>query len=154
MHRLMAIALVAPFFFHCTAGDPTAPQVDMCNASALPLAGDIAGPTVTDVRLQFEGSFIVAHAIATDPDGTDDLVNVLQQITVFQDDRCTGGFIILRETLMASGMDQSFGIAVTFNEDQSLYNELVFAVTWPVGVVFSDASGHTTTGRVRARVVR
>jgi hypothetical protein len=151
----MAVALVTPVVIQCTASDSAGPsQVDMCNATTLPLSGAVDGPTVTDVRLQFEGSFIVVHAIASDPQGTDDLLNVTQQISVFQDKQCAGSFLTLRESLMGSGVNQSFGTVVTFGEDQSLYNQMVLAVTWPVGVVFADASGNTTVGRVLARVVR
>jgi hypothetical protein len=151
----MAIALVSPLFLQCTGGDPSGPtQADLCNATTLPLSGSPDGPTVTDVRLQFEGSIIYAHVIATDPQGTDDLLNVIQRITVFQDRQCAGSFVTLRKSLMGSGVDESFGAVLTFGEDQSLYNEMVFAVTWPVGVVVADASGNATMGRVLARVVR
>ena len=154
MRPLLAMALGAAVLASC-GGDGTGAAVeDLCNTTALPLSGHPEGPTVTDVRLVFQGAYIVAYATATDPQGTADLMNVQQQVSVFVDERCTGESIMLRDYLAESGQEKSFGIAVVFNEDQSLYNELVFAVTWPVGLVFADAAGHTTVGRVRARVMR
>jgi hypothetical protein len=128
--------------------------VDVCQTVALPLAGSQGGPTVTDVALDPQvGEGVVVLATATDPDGTDNMLTVLQTIGVFPDAVCEGPPIVLQDDLACSGCEESFGIAVS-PANQSLFAEIAASVTWPVMVEFSDLDGHQTTGRVRARVVR
>lgn len=154
IRRLWAMALL-PVLVSACQHDSAGPREDTCNTTTLPLSGEPEAPTVTAVRIVFQGPYVVVFAAATDPAGTEDLVNVPQQISIFHDnDTCLGSSIILSSTLAESGVEQSFGVALAFNDDPSLYNAMVYAVTWPVGLVFSDAAGHRTVGRVRAPVLR
>ena len=151
--RLIITTLVL-LLLGVSCGDNPAPTAeDICQTVPLPLSGDPAGPTVTDVALEPQsGDGVVVLATATDPEGTDNMLGVLQTVGVFPDPVCQGSTIVLQDDLACSGCEESFGIAVP-PTNQSLYNEIAAAQTWPVTLDFSDLEGHRIQGRVLARVI-
>jgi hypothetical protein len=127
---------------------------DRCEVVDLPVAGSPNAPLVTDVTLEAQvGEGIVVLATATDPQGSDDLVNVLQVIRVFQDSRCDASPIVIQDELAGSGVEESFGIAVPAT-NHTLFATIAAAETWPVAVEFRDLDDNTTSAQVLARVVR
>lgn len=150
MRRIVATLAVLFSGVSCSGDPPTA--ADICQTVALPVSGDPAGPTVTDVGLEVQPDGVVLLATATDPEGTDNMLGVLQSIGVFPDGVCQGTTIMLQDDLACSGCEESFGTAVPAT-NQSLYNEIAAAQTWPVTLDFSDLDGHRTQGRVLARVI-
>jgi len=78
----------------------------------LPLSGDAAGPTVTDVGLEVQSSGIVVVATATDPDGTENLLGVMQSVALFRNETCEGTPITLEDDLAGSDLEETFGTAV------------------------------------------
>lgn len=153
MRRLYVPLFLSLSLLSC-GDDATTDPVDVCQTVPLPLVGSQGAPTVTDVALDPQvGEGVVVLATATDPEGTDNMLTVVQTIGVFPDEVCEGPPIVLRDDLACSGCEESFGIAVS-SDNQSLFANIAASVTWPVTVDFSDLDGHHTTGRVRARVVR
>jgi hypothetical protein len=147
--RLSTMVPLALLVIGC--GDEIAPVEDPCQAVALPLTGPAAGPTVTDVALEAQtGDGIVVLATATDPQGGDNLRDVLQTIGVFPDKRCEGEPILLQDDLVDSGVEESFGIAA--DASSPLFAEIAAATTWPVSVEFSDLDGNRVTAHVMARI--
>jgi len=148
------LATLAFLLSSVSCGDNPAPTAeDICHTVALPLSGDPAGPTVTDVALEVQPTDgIVVLATATDPEGTDNMLQVLQSIGLFPDGVCQGAPIVVQDDLACSGCEESFGTAVP-PTNQTLYNEIAAAQTWPVTLDFSDIDGHRTQGRVLARVI-
>ena len=126
---------------------------DSCQVVDLPLTGNPDAPVVTDVALEAQaGDGIVVLATATDPQGSDDLRDVLQTVRVFQDVRCELSPIVLQDDLAGSGVEESFGIAVPAT-NQSLFATIAEAESWPVAVEFRDIDDNSTSGRVLARVL-
>ncbi len=135
-------------------GDPAGPA-DACMLSDLPLQSESSGPTVTDVALEDQGGQrIVVQVTATDPQGSPDLVDVVQTVGVFRNEECAGAPIELQDDLAGSGIEESFGTAVDASTDPTLYGKISGSRTWPVELHFLDAGGHAVTGRVAARVFR
>lgn len=127
---------------------------NLCSTQALPLTGDAAGPVVVDVGLEVQPGGIVLFATATDPDGTDNLLDVLQSVSVFPDSRCQGTPATLTDDLAGSGVEETFGTVVSASDDAAWYAAIAAADRWPVAVDFADLDGNRTQGRVMARVVR
>jgi hypothetical protein len=124
----------------------------LCHAVALPLTGPPAGPTISDVAIEAQtGDGIVVLATATDPQGGDNLRDVLQTIGVFPDERCEGDPILLQDDLVDSGVEESFGIAASASSP--LLAEIAASTTWPVSVDFSDLDGNRVTANVIARII-
>jgi hypothetical protein len=94
---------------------------------------------------------MVVLATATDPQGTDNMVNVVQTIGVFADAVCRDAPIVVQDDLACSGCEESFGTLVSATHP--LYQQIAAAETRPVVLAFSDVDGHQTLGRVLARVV-
>jgi hypothetical protein len=125
-----------------------------CQVVDLPLSGDPDAPLVTDVTLEAQsGQGIVVLATAADPQGSEDLQDVVQIIRVFQDARCEGSPIVVQDDVASSGVEESFGIAVPAT-NQALYAAIAAAESWPVAVDFRDVDGNSTSGRVLAQVAR
>jgi hypothetical protein len=127
---------------------------DYCEVVDLPVAGNPNAPLVSDVTLEAQvGEGIVVLATATDPQGSDNLLNVLQTIRVFQDSRCDASPIVIQDDLAGSGVEESFGIAVPA-ANHALFATIAAAETWPVAVEFRDLDDNSTSAQLRARVVR
>ena len=127
---------------------------DSCRAEDLPLSGEQNAPVITDVALEAQtNAGIVVLVTAADPQGSDNLRDVLQIVKVFQDQRCDGSPIVLQDDLAYSGVEESFGTAVP-SSNQPLFDAIAAASSWPVGLEFSDANGNTTSGRVMARIIQ
>ena len=135
-------------------GDNVGPAgSDSCNVASLPLDGEQNAPVITDVALEAQtGDGIVVLVTAADPQGSENLRDVLQIVRVFQDERCDGSPIVLQDDLAYSGVQESFGVAVPSN--QALFNTIAAADSWPVAVEFSDVNGNATSGRVMARIIQ
>ena len=129
-------------------------EPDGCMTSALPLAGGAGAPVVVAVGLEVQTEGIVLVATATDPQGTDDLVDVEQSIGVFPDARCTGTPIVLVDDLAGSGVEETFGTAADAATSPALYAAISAAQAWPVEVDFRDRDGNRTQGRVLAQIIR
>lgn len=129
------------------------PVADACRAETLPLVGSGAAPTVADVALEVHDYGIVLLATATDPQGSANLLNVQQRIGIFPDSACAGAVITLQDDLSGSGLEESFGTALTPAQNASLYHAIASSRRWPVQVDFADREEHTTRGRVMARVI-
>jgi hypothetical protein len=154
MRRLSTLVFLSISAMAC-GDEPTAGEEDLCHAVALPLAGSAAGPTVTDVALEAQaGEGIVVLATATDPQGGENMRDVLQTVEVFPDVRCEGATIPVRDDLADSGVEESFGIAVSATADPALFAAIAASATWPVAVDFADLDGNRISGRVLARIVR
>lgn len=141
--------LLVPFLV--LACDDPAEVEDRCNLAALPLQGSAAAPAITDVALEVQPSGIVV--LATAIDDQDDMTGVIQSIGVFRNAQCTGTPIVLQDDLAGSGLEESFGTAVSASTDAALYAAIAAAESWPVSVDFRDSGGARTTGRVAARVI-
>ena len=151
MGRRSILVLLAIPVMACS-DDATRPVEDLCDAVALPLTGPAAGPTITDVALEVQtGDGIVVLATATDPQGGENLQDVLQTVGVFPDDRCAGDPILLQDDLVDSGVEESFGSAAS--PSSSLFADIAAATSWPVSVDFADVDGNRITARVNARVI-
>jgi hypothetical protein len=136
-------------------GDDAGPAGDdSCHATDLPLNGEQNAPVITDVALEAQpGDGIVVLVTAADPQGSQNLRDVLQIVRVFQDDRCDGSPIVVQDDVANSGVQESFGVAVP-SSNQPLFNTIAAADTWPVALDFSDANGNATSGRVMARIIQ
>jgi hypothetical protein len=151
MGRFSTLVLLALLVIACD-DEITPPVEDLCHTVALPLTGPPAGPTITDVAIEAQtGDGIVVLATATDPQGGDNLRDVLQTIGVFPDERCEGDPIVLQDDLVDSGVEESFGIAASASSP--LFAEIAASTTWPVSVDFSDLDGNRVTAHVLARII-
>jgi hypothetical protein len=151
MGRLSTLILLAILGIACS-DDTTPPADDLCHTVALPLTGPPAGPTITDVAIEAQtGDGVVVLATATDPQGGDNLRDVLQIVGVFPDERCEGDPILLQDDLGDSGVEESFGIAASASSP--LFTEIAASTTWPVSVDFSDLDGNRVTANVNARII-
>ena len=127
---------------------------DGCTTRDLPFTDSADAPTLTDVALECQSSDLVALATATDPQGTDNLLNVLQTIGVYPNEDCTGTLLTIQDDLVGSGVEETFGTVVDAADHPDLFDQICGCNRWPVEVLFSDADGNTTRGRVAARVFR
>jgi hypothetical protein len=137
------------------SGDNAGPAgTDSCHAVELPVTGASNGPVLTDVALEPQsGEGVVVLATATDPQGSENLRDVMQIIRVFQDSRCEASPIVLQDDFAYSGVEESFGIAVPAS-NQALFSAIASADQWPVAIEFRDIDDHSTSARVFARVIR
>jgi hypothetical protein len=127
---------------------------DSCQIVDLPLTGESNAPVVTDVALEPQpGEGIIVLATAADPQGSEDLRDVPQIIRVFQDARCETSPIVVQDDLTASGVEESFGIAVPAT-NQALFDAIAEAESWPVEVEFRDIDDNSTSARVLATIIR
>ena len=141
-------------FLSC--GDDTTDPLDSdrCQVVDLPLSGEQNAPVITDVALEAQsGDGIVVLVTAADPQGSANLRDVLQIVRVFQDNRCISSPIVVQDDVAYSGVQESFGVAVPYS-NQSLFNTIAAADSWPVALEFTDVNGNTTSGRVMARIVQ
>ncbi len=150
------VAGLAILLSRASCGDGTAPiDEDLCMTDPLPLSGVPNGPTITDVGLELQpGEGVIIVATATDPQGTDNLLNVLQTVGVFPDKECRGAPITLQDDLVGSGIEETFGTVVSFTADSALYVAIEAESAWPVELSFADADGNQTVGRTSARIIR
>ena len=154
MRRSPILTVLALALASCGGGTEPVEQ-DLCKIQPLPLSGDAAGPTVTDVGLELQGGVrVVLFATATDPQGTDNLYPVQQSIGVFPDKECRGSPIVLQDDISGSGEEETFGTVLTAADSPALYAAIAAESSWPVDISFSDADGHRTAGRVAARITR
>ena len=142
---LVAAAMVAG-----CEDDPAAPVV--CETQPLPLSQSADGPVVVDVGLEVEEVGIILVATATDPQGGDNLRDVVQRIDVFQNVTCDGPVIPIDDDLVDSGVEETFGAVISAQGARPLYNDVAGRTEWPVRVEFRDIDGNVTAGRVLARV--
>lgn len=150
-----AVSLAAVLIVTLAAcGDSTGPGEDPCMTESLPLIGEADGPVVTDVGLELQTDGVVVFATATDPQGTDNLLDVVQTIGVYPDLECGGAAITVQDDLAGSGVEETFGTAIDASDDPALYAAIEAESAWPVTVSFADADGHRTEGRVMARIIR
>ncbi len=147
----LALCCVAAVLTSCDEG-PTATTT--CETVSLPLHGAPAGPVIVKVGLEVQSTGIVPVVTATDPQGTDNLRDVVQSLSVFPDAKCAGAPITLRDDLAGSGIEETFGTAVDATANPSLYAAIAAASTWPVAIEFQDRDGNRTAGRVAAPVLR
>lgn len=56
-------------------------------------------------------------------------------------------------TLAYSGVEETFGTAVTASDNGALYTAIAAAESWPVEFEFADINGNRMSGRVRARII-
>ena len=137
----------------CSGDDAGPTGLDSCHTLELPLSGEQNAPVITDVALEAQtGDGIVVLVTAADPQGSENLRDVLQIVRVFQDARCDGSPIVVQDDLAYSGVQESFGVAVP--STQPLFNTIAAADSWPVAVDFADANGNATSGRVMARIIQ
>jgi len=148
--RIVAMVVLLLSGVSCS-DDPPPTANDICETVDLPLSGDPAGPTVTDVALEPQLDGLTVLATATDPEGTDNMLHVVQTIGVFSDAVCRDTTIVVQDDLACSACEESFGPVVSASHP--LYQEVAAAQTWPVTLDFSDIDGHRTQGRVLARVI-
>lgn len=149
------VVMAAWGLFGACGDDPAGPAADRCQTVALPLTGVAAGPTVVDVGLEIQpGVGVVIVATATDPQGDENLRDVLQSVGVFPDENCEGSPLTLRDDLVGSGIEETFGTAVDATDRPALFAAISAALDWPVEVDFVDLDGNRTTGRTRARIIR
>lgn len=150
-----ALLIVATFGVVACGDDGVDPVDDPCMALPLPLSGVSDAPTVTDVALEIQpGEGAIVVATATDPQGTENLTNVVQTVGVFPDADCNGTPIEIQDDLVGSGVEETFGTAVSAVDHAALFQAIAAASSWPVEVEFSDVDGNVTAGRIMARVVR
>jgi hypothetical protein len=137
-----------------SCGDNAAPAgTDTCHVTDLPLTGEPNAPVVTDVALEPQSDGVVVLATATDPQGSENLRDVMQIIRVFQDARCETSPIVLQDDFAYSGVQESFGTAVPAT-NHALFSAISAADQWPVAVEFRDIDDNTTSARVFAHVIR
>jgi hypothetical protein len=149
--RLSSVFLLSALACSDNAG-PAA--TDTCHPEDLPFTGEPNAPVITDMALEAQvGDGIVVVATASDPQGSENLRDVMQIVRVFQDARCDASPIVLQDDVAISGVPETFGIAVP-SSNHALYNTIAAADSWPVQVDFRDIDGNSTSARVMARVVR
>jgi hypothetical protein len=151
MRPLLVSNVVLICLLSCGYKPPTGPP-DPCLSENLPISGSQSAPTVKDVALELQTDGVVVLATATDPEGSDNMLHVVQTIGLFPDIECQGEPILVQDDIACSDCEESFGIAVPAS-NQSLYNQISASAGWPVTVDFSDIDGHKTQGRVLARIV-
>lgn len=137
-------------------GDSTGPDPgDPCMIQPLPLSAAPQGPVVVDVGLELQpGEGVIIVATATDPQGSENLFGVLQTVGVFPDLACEGVPIVLLDDLAGSGVEETFGTAVSSGDNPDLYAAIAARSEWPVYVSFTDKNGNKTEGNTMARVIR
>lgn len=125
-----------------------------CDTVPLPVSGSAAAPEVVAVGLEVQPSGIVAVATATDPQGTANLLDVIQSVGVFPDPACLGMPIVIQDDLAGSGVEETFGTVVDAVISPTLYNAIAASSAWPVAVDFRDRDDNRTTARVMAAVMK
>jgi hypothetical protein len=136
-------------------GDGVQPEDDRCNLQSLPLSGADDGPVLVDVGLEIQaGEGVIIVATATDPQGSENLRDVLQSVGVYPDEGCRGTPRTLLDDLVGSGVEETFGTAVDADTDAALVATIAAALSWPVQVDFVDLDGHRTQGDLLARIIR
>src|SRR5262245_13412134 len=117
--RAAAVALLC-----CAAcnGDDVTEIDPRCPLVALPLAGTANAPSVVDVVLEVQSTTIAIAMTATDPQGGANLRNVLQTVSVYGGTRCQGPLVVLRDDLVDSGVEETFGTVVVAAQNQALYD--------------------------------
>ncbi|TPW16640.1 MAG: hypothetical protein FD129_689 [bacterium] len=137
----------------CSDDDGDDPSANACNTENLPLTDDADGPVLTEVTLECQGANINVLATITDPQGDDDLLQVIQRIIVHGRSDCEGDLAYeVVDDVAGSGLEESFGIALDRATNAALFDQICSVTEWPVQVQLYDASGNVTTGRVMARV--
>lgn len=149
--RAVVWSLAMGVLVACGGSDPAIVE-DPCDLRPLPLSGSAAGPVVRDVALEVQPTGLVLLLTATDPQGTDDLVDVVQTVGVYAEITCSAAPLTATDDLACSACEESFGTLVPAGDP--LYVAVAGASAWPVSVTISDASGNVTAGNVSARVVR
>ena len=135
--------------------DGVQPPASECTLRALPFTDAPNGPLILDVGLEIQvGEGIIVVATASDPQGSDNLDDVLQSVGVYPDDGCRGTPLTLLDDLVGSGVEETFGTAVPVDTYPTLVAEITAALSWPVHVDFRDLDGHRTRGDVLARIIR
>ena len=152
--RSIALLILACIGFAACGTDGVTIDEDPCMTLTLPLSGGPAAPVITDVGLEIQTSDIVIVATATDPQGSENLRDVLQSVGVYPDSECEGAPITLRDDLVASGVEETFGTVVDTSDNPALFAAIAAASFWPVEVDFMDLDGNRTAGRLRARIIR
>ena len=155
-HLLAGTLLLALCLAAAACGDDgVEPEANQCDLRALPFADAPNGPLILDVGLEVQvGEGIIVVATASDPQGSDNLDDVLQSVGVYPDDGCRGTPLTVVDDLGGSGIEEAFGTAVSVDTDPALVAAITAAVSWPVHVDFVDLDGHTTRGDVSARIIR
>lgn len=145
------LAAALSSFAACSSDSITEPT-DTCGFVSIPFSGSGNAPRITSVILEVQDHGVVAAATATDPQGTDNVLNIQQSFSVFRNARCEGTTILIRDDI-ASGQEETFGTVFEKSTDGALYNAIKAATTWPVTLDFVDRDGNRTTGKFRAQVV-
>ena len=154
MRSMIAVGLVV-VVAACSTDDSTMVEDPAaCEIESLPFAGSPDAPTIVDVGLEVQISGIVPVATVTDPQGDDNIRDVLQSFGVYPDVRCEGVPITLQDDFVGVGIEETFGTAVPAS-DAALYQAISSATAvWPVRVDFSDLDGNHTVGDLLARLIR
>jgi hypothetical protein len=133
-------------------GSGSAIDATACGLRELPLRAGADAPVVERATLECQGSNVVALAVVSDPQGSADLSNVPQRLTVFLDRKCSAAAAPLVDDVVGSGVEESFGPALTGAEHAAAIAQLCASADWPVRLEVRDASGNAVTGTVRAAV--
>jgi hypothetical protein len=134
-------------------GNPTDCYEGGCVTNDLPFSQSPDGPTLTEIKLECQSTSIVVLATVTDPQGTPNLLGIIQTIGMFPDKDCAETALELEDDLAGSGLEESFGDVVLVSENQVLYDKICACESWPVEVTFKDGDGNVTAGRVVATVI-
>lgn len=155
-HALAGACLVALCIGATACGDDgVQPPASECDLRALPFSDEPNGPLIVDVGLEVQvGEGIIVVATATDPQGSDNLDDVLQSAGVYPDEGCVGTPFTLIDDLAGSGLEETFGTAVSIDSEPALVARISAATSWPVHIDFRDLDGHRTQGDVQARIIR
>lgn len=129
--RRRLIAILVPLVGMTACGDSSSNPTDDCNAETLPLSAATAGPTIVDIHLEVQPSGIVILATATDPQGTANLLNIVQSVGIFPDRRCEGSPIMRTDDLSGSGVEESLVEADFRDADDNRVSGRLFASVLP-----------------------
>ena len=125
-----------------------------CSTRDLPLVDGPDAPALLEVKLECQDHAVVLLATASDPQGTDNLRNILQTFGVYPDKDCQGTTLTVQDDFFGVGVEESFGDAVVRATHPALYDQICGCPRWPVQAQLIDADGNTTSGRVVANVTR
>lgn len=148
-YRLLSIAWVVTTM---PCGSDIVGPDNRCDTVSLPLTGPADGPVIVDVTLEVQSTGVIVLATATDPQGSGNLLGVMQTVSVFPDTTCTGTPIVIEDDLAESGVEESFGTIVAADQQPTLYSAIAAAASWPVALDFRDGDGNRTRGRIMAAV--
>lgn len=121
----LALVMTATVAIGC-GDDPVVPDA-VGDTVALPLSGAAGGPVVVDVGLEVQSGGIVAVATASDPQGSGNLIDVLQTIGVFSSANCSGAPITIQDDLVGSNIEETFGTVVNASTSRPLYDAIAAA---------------------------